>query len=113
MNPKIDDLYFLFRKKWTVCLLVDLHMGSKKFQDFKKNLPDISPKVLYQTLNDLEEMGLVEKKIITEKPKSTEYQLTENGKLSKDFIKEYFFFLTKVSSDSRVHEKILKEIQDL
>ena len=117
MNDEIkstmDELNFLFRKKWTICVLTDLHLGSRHFQDFNKNLPEISTKVLHQTLTELEEAGLIKKTVIQEKPKTTEYALTEKGKLSKNFIKEYYGYIASISSDSSDEEEILKKIQEL
>lgn len=117
MNDEIEstmeDLNFLFRKKWTICVLTDLHLGSKHFQDFNKNLPEISTKVLHQTLKELEDAGLIKKIIIQEKPKSTEYILTEKGKLSKNFIKEYYGYIASISSNSSDEEEILKRIREL
>lgn len=61
-NPTMDELNFIFHKKWTFCILADLHLGSKHFQDFMNNLPEISTKVLHQTLTELESVGLIDKK---------------------------------------------------
>ncbi len=112
-NPTMEELNFLFRKKWTLCILTDMHLGSKHFQDFNKNLPDISTKVLNQTLTELEEVGLISKKIIKEKPKLTEYSLTEMGKQSKTLIKEYYGYIARISSNSKDDGEILKRIEQL
>ena len=90
-NPTMEELNFLFRKKWTLCILTDMHLGSKHFQDFNKNLPDISTKVLNQTLTELEEVGLISKKII----------------------KEYYGYIARISSNSKDDGEILKRIEQL
>ncbi len=112
-NPTMDDLNFILKKKWTFCILAELHLGSKHFQDFTSNLPNLSTKVLHQTLTELEEIGLVNKITIQEKPKVTEYSLTEKGKLSKNLIKEYYGYIALISSDSKDEEEILKRIENL
>ena len=71
IKSTMEELNFLFRKKWTICVLTDLHLGSKHFQDFNKNLPEISTKVLHQTLTELEQVGLIRKTVIREKPNVT------------------------------------------
>ncbi|WP_083495820.1 winged helix-turn-helix transcriptional regulator [Methanobrevibacter millerae] len=43
----------------------------------------MSTKVLHQTLTELESVGLIDKKIIQEKPKLTECSLTEKGNFPK------------------------------
>ncbi len=113
IKSTMEELNFLFRKKWTICVLTDLHLGSKHFQDFNKNLPEISTKVLHQTLTELEQVGLIRKTVIREKPKVTEYNLTEKGKLSKNFIKEYYGYIASISSNSSDEEEILKRIEEL
>ena len=113
IKSTMEELNFLFKKKWTICVLTDLHLGSKHFQDFNNNLPEISSKVLHQTLTELEGAGLVNKILIQEKPKVTEYSLTEKGKLSKNFIKEYYGYIAGISSNSYEEEEILKRIHEL
>ena len=113
INPTMDDLNFVLKKKWTFCILTELHLGSKHFQDFTNNLPNISTKVLNQTLIELEKVGLINKKTIKEKPKLTEYSLTKTGKLSKKLIKEYYGYISSVSLDSKDEENIFKQIEKL
>lgn len=113
IKPTMEDLNVLLKKKWTFCVLTDLHLGSKHFQDFNRNLPNISTKVLHQSLIELEEFGLIEKHLIDNKPKSTEYSLTEKGKLSKNLIKEYYRYIASISSDSDEEGEILKRIMEL
>ena len=112
-NPTMDELNFIFHKKWTFCILADLHLRSKHFQDFMNNLPEISTKVLHQTLTELESVGLIDKKIIREKPKLTEYSLTEKGKLSKNLITEYYSYIEMISLDSNEEKEIFDKIKDL
>ena len=113
INPTMEELNVLLKKKWTLCILTDLHLGSRHFQDFNRNLPNISTKVLNQTLSELEDAGLIEKKVIENKPKSTEYSLTDNGKLSKNLIKEYYGYISAISSNSDEEGEILKKIEGL
>ena len=64
-------------------------------------------------MTELEWAGLVNKILIQEKPKVTEYSLTEKGKLSKNFIKEYYGYIAGISSNSSEEEEILKRIHEL
>jgi len=109
----MEEYNVLLKKKWTLCVLTDLHLGSRHFQDFNRNLPNISTKVLHQTLIELEEVGLIKKHIIENKSKSTEYSLTDKGKLSKNLIKEYYAYISAISSDSDEEGDILKRIEEL
>lgn len=77
IKSTMEELNFILKKKWTICVLTDLHLGSKHFQDFNNHLPEISTKVLHQTLTELEYAGLVNKTVIQEKPTITVYSLTD------------------------------------
>ena len=112
IEPTMEELNVLLKKKWTFCVLTDLHLGSKHFQDFNRNLPNISTKVLHQTLTELEDVGLIKKEVIENKPKSTEYSLTKKGKLSKNLIKAYYGYIASISSDSDEEGEILKRIEE-
>jgi len=51
-----------------------------RFNTISKAIPDISPKVLTETLRNLEADGLVKRKLYAEIPPKVEYSLTELGK---------------------------------
>ncbi len=75
-------------KRWTIHILLELHKGEKKekrFNELKRKLVYITPKILSERLTELEEEGLIANKIddSTNLPKS-EYYLTESG---VDFVK--------------------------
>ena len=51
-----------------------------RFNSINKAIPDISPKVLTETLKSLEADGLIRRKLYAEIPPKVEYSLTELGK---------------------------------
>ena len=53
---------------------------STRFNTISKAIPDISPKVLTETLKTLEADGLVKRYLYAEIPPRVEYSLTELGK---------------------------------
>lgn len=64
--------------KWSILILILLDSKEKiRFNEFTKNLEDISPKVLSQTLRSLEQYGLVERIVYPEVPPRVEYRLTK------------------------------------
>lgn len=51
-----------------------------RFNEIGKAIPDISPKVLTETLKSLEANGLISRKLYAEIPPRVEYSLTDLGK---------------------------------
>ena len=51
-----------------------------RFNEIGRAIPDISPKVLTETLKSLEADGLISRKLYAEIPPKVEYSLTDLGK---------------------------------
>lgn len=70
----------LIGKKWHPVIVHRLlKNGPLGFNALKEEVDGISSKVLSDSLEDLEEKGLVDRKIVNEKPVRVEYSLTELG----------------------------------
>lgn len=70
-----------FSGKWSILILCILSENkSTRFNAIGKAIPDISPKILTETLKRLEKDGLITRKIYAEIPPRTEYALTKLGK---------------------------------
>ncbi len=68
--------------KWSVLLLLTLArlpQEKARFSELKRNLPDISQRMLTATLRNLERDGLIKREMFAEVPPRVEYQLTELG----------------------------------
>lgn len=72
--------------KWKVLILRDLMPGTKRFGELKKSIGNVSQKVLTAQLRDMEEKGLVHRKVYAEVPPRVEYSLTELGKSLKPIL---------------------------
>lgn len=67
--------------KWTFLIIRDLLIeGTMRFSDLLKSMNGISPKTLSLRLKELENQGIVERKVFPEVPPRVEYKLTEKGK---------------------------------
>ena len=70
----------LIGKKWHPVLVHRLlEHGPSGFNELKENVDGISSKVLSDSLEDLQENGLVNREVISEQPFRVQYSLTERG----------------------------------
>ncbi|WP_249167631.1 winged helix-turn-helix transcriptional regulator [Bradyrhizobium elkanii] len=70
--------------KWTVLIVRVLGRGPRRFNSLRREVGEISQKVLASTLRDLEENGLVSRTVTPVNPPQVEYALTELG---RDFLR--------------------------
>ena len=66
--------------KWTMLVLVALAARARRFNELHRLLPDISKRMLTQTLRELERDGLASRHVFPTKPPSVEYRLAEMGR---------------------------------
>ena len=72
-----------FGDKWSMLVLFMLHRsetGILRFNEIRRLMTDCSQKMLSQTLKNLEQSHLVNRKVYPEVPPRVEYSLTETGK---------------------------------
>ena len=79
----VETTLTLIGDKWKVLILRDLLPGTKRFGELKKSIGSVSQKVLTAQLRDMEENGLVNRKVYAEVPPRVEYSLTELGQSLK------------------------------
>ena len=66
--------------KWSSLLLMALAEQPYRFGALRRLVPDISQRMLTQTLRDLERDGYVHREVFPTKPPSVEYSLTDLGR---------------------------------
>ena len=74
-----ETTLMLIGAKWKVLILRDLMDGTKRFGELKKSIGTVSQTVLTAQLRDMEEKGLLKRKVYAEVPPRVEYTLTETG----------------------------------
>ncbi len=82
----VETTLMLIGDKWKVLILRDLLPGTKRFGELKKSIGSVSQKVLTAQLRDMEESGLVSRKVYAEVPPRVEYSLTELGQSLKPIL---------------------------
>lgn len=75
----VETTLTLISDKWKVLILRDLLTGTKRFGELSKSIGTVSQKVLTSQLRQMEESGLLTRKVYAEVPPRVEYTLTELG----------------------------------
>ena len=76
----------LIANKWKIIILRELLTGTKRYNEFTRNVVGISAKVLTENLRELEKDGIISRKVYPEVPPKVEYSLTNKGEDLKDVI---------------------------
>src|SRR5204862_2811035 len=70
-------------RRWALALLYASHEGAVRFNEFRQALGEVPPRTLAQRLTDLEDAGLLERRIVDAHPPHVEYLLTPRGQRLK------------------------------
>lgn len=76
----VRDVLDRIGDRWTVLILSELDSGILRFSALKRAIPDISQRMLSQTLRHLEADGLVARTVYPTIPPRVDYELTELGR---------------------------------
>ena len=97
-------------KKWSLLILLELYkgkQGKKRYSEIKNCLPDITPKMLSARLKELENQGLVAKKVDASGfPVKCEYSLTRSGNDFISIIKDIKQWALKWKIHNRLCEQL-------
>ncbi len=82
----IERAVGLLDGKWTLLILRELFLGTRRFGQLRVTLHGISPKTLTERLRFLEEQGVLTRTIYPEIPPRVEYSLTKRGQMARPVI---------------------------
>ena len=72
--------------KWSLICLYWLDSGTRRFNELRRLMPDISHKVLAATLRSLEHEGLITRTVYPEVPSRVEYSISDHGETVRPII---------------------------
>jgi DNA-binding HxlR family transcriptional regulator len=78
-NCPVRDMMQQIGGKWSTLMLEALAARPYRFGELRRKIPDISQRMLTQTLRDLQREGYIEREVFATKPPSVEYRITELG----------------------------------
>ncbi len=93
--------------KWKAVVLWYLKSGKKRFGELKKEIPQITEKMLSLQLKELEKDGIVTRKVYAEVPPKVEYYLTPEGKTLLPILDE----LAKWGKTKGTKNGVLQEVK--
>ncbi len=78
-NCPVRDLISQIGGKWSVLILETLAKRPYRFGELRRLVPDISQRMLTQTLRELQRDGYIGREVFPTKPPSVEYRMTDLG----------------------------------
>nr|WP_246091852.1 helix-turn-helix domain-containing protein [Rhizobium smilacinae] len=78
-NCPVRDVMNQIAGKWSTLILQALAEKPYRFGELRRLVPDISQRMLTQTLRDLQRDGYIGREVFPTKPPSVEYRMTELG----------------------------------
>ena len=80
LSPEVLRAADVLGRRWALALLCASHSGAVRFNEFRQALREVQPRTLAQRLADLEDAGLLERRVIDARPPYVEYRLTPHGR---------------------------------
>ena len=69
----------LLEGRWTISILWASYEGASRFNEFRQAVGEIPPTTLAQRLVELEDAGLLERRVVDARPPRVEYRPTPRG----------------------------------
>lgn len=76
----VRDVLDQIGDKWSTLIVITLSERPYRFGELRRAVPDISQRMLTQTLRDLARDGLISRHVFPTQPPSVEYRLTPLGR---------------------------------
>jgi DNA-binding HxlR family transcriptional regulator len=99
----LRQIFDIIGNRWTSVVLFVLDDHVMRYSDLQRQIPDVSKKMLTQTLRSLEHDGLVRRTVYPVVPPKTEYRLTPLGVRMREPI-------VGLAKWGKAHQKELKSI---
>lgn len=88
-NCPVRDVMDNIGGKWNSLMILSLADGALRFSELRRLIPDISQRMLTQTLRDLQRDGYISRTVFPTQPPSVEYALTDLGRSLLGLLKHF------------------------
>lgn len=79
-NCPVEAAMDVIGGKYKALIVYELIGGTRRYNEIQKAVPQATPRMLSKQLKELEEDGVIDRKLYPVVPPKTEYSLTELGK---------------------------------
>ncbi|WP_017473753.1 winged helix-turn-helix transcriptional regulator [Amphibacillus jilinensis] len=84
---QVSDALNILVGKWKPIILLHLlSEGTLRFNELKRRIPNVTQKMLTKQLRELEEEGIISRKVYPEVPPKVEYTITVYGETLKPIL---------------------------
>lgn len=87
-NCPVRVILKLLGGKWKTLIVYSLFDGTKRFNEIRRLIPDVTQRMLTNQLRELEEDKILIRKVYPEVPPKVEYSLTATGVALKPILKQ-------------------------
>jgi DNA-binding HxlR family transcriptional regulator len=110
----IDNSLKIIGKKFTMHILRNMILlKQNRFNQFLESIEGISTKTLSVRLREMEEEGLINRAVISNRPVQTEYSITEKGKTLEPVLELLAEFSMKYEPKIIFKDGKLKDFEDV
>lgn len=102
------EILELIGGKWSVLLICMLQSGPIRTGSLMRSVPDISQKMLTQTLRELQNYGIVERISYPEVPPRVEYRLTQMGHSLAGVVRELEGWIVAHYAELQSFQEVMK-----
>ena len=101
-------------KRWTLLILRDIaFLKIDRFNQIRRTIPGLTPRVLIMRLHELEEEGLIKPVEVQEKPRLVRWVPTQKGKDTIPILMSFISFGAKWFSNVVFEDKRARTLQEL
>ena len=96
----------LVGERWALLIVRDLIPGAKRFTDLRRGLPRIPTNILSARLKEMEQSGVVRRRVLPRPSSAVVYELTEYGRELEDIVVSLLRWGMKSLGDPRPDDTV-------